>query len=58
MDILERIFFELSLIWAEIVRWAMTQDPIAILGIGIVIVLILYLVLVVVADGGRQGRRR
>lgn len=58
MDILERIFFELGLIWAEIVRWAMTQDPIAILGIGIVIVLILYLVLVVVADGGRQGRRR
>jgi len=54
MNILERVLFELGLIWAEIVRWAMTQDPLAILGLGIVIVLILYLILMLVAGLGNR----
>jgi len=46
--VIERIFFELGLIWAEIVRWAVTKDPIVILGLGILIFLILYLVLAII----------
>ena len=46
--VIERILFELGLIWAEIVRWAVTKDPIVILGLGILIFLILYLVLTII----------
>jgi len=48
--VIERIFFELGLIWAEIVRWVMTKDPVTIIGLGIVIILILYLVLMVITE--------
>ena len=53
---IQRILFELGLLWAEIIRWVMTKDPVTIIGLGIVIILILHLVLVIVTEpiGGRR----
>jgi len=57
MNILERVLFELGLIWAEVIRWAMTQDPPVIIGLGIVIVLVLHLILVLATGLGNRSKR-
>jgi len=56
MNVIERTFFELGLIWAEIARWTMAKDPAIIVGLMVMIILILYLILVIATEliGGRR----
>ena len=53
---IQRILFELGLLWAEIIRWTMGKDPVVIVMLGFVVILVLYVILMVIAElTGHKG---